>query len=130
MKTGAVFVLVAFITVGMELACAWRPPFRERPRGCPEVPKEVLGFCAEMCSGDQSCPRGMKCCSNGCGHVCQYAVPPGEYESVKGCPRGWIAAQWTLLGQTDAHMSMAHRRLGNSKRNGLEANSRTPGCII
>uniref|UniRef100_A0A452R1F6 WAP domain-containing protein n=1 Tax=Ursus americanus TaxID=9643 RepID=A0A452R1F6_URSAM len=76
MKTGAVFVLAAFITVGMELACAWRPPFRERPGVCPEVPKGVFGICAEMCSGDQSCPRGMKCCSNGCGHVCQYAVPP------------------------------------------------------
>lgn len=36
MKTGAVFVLVAFITVGMELACAWRPPFRgEGAEGIP-----------------------------------------------------------------------------------------------
>lgn len=25
MMKGAVFVLVAFITVGMELACAWKP---------------------------------------------------------------------------------------------------------
>lgn len=25
--------------------------------------------------------------------------PPGEYESVKSCPRGWTAAQWTLLGR-------------------------------
>uniref|UniRef100_A0A9L0JTR1 WAP domain-containing protein n=1 Tax=Equus asinus TaxID=9793 RepID=A0A9L0JTR1_EQUAS len=30
--------------------------------------------CAELCSGDGSCPRGQKCCSNGCGHSCQIAV--------------------------------------------------------
>uniref|UniRef100_M3YU76 WAP domain-containing protein n=1 Tax=Mustela putorius furo TaxID=9669 RepID=M3YU76_MUSPF len=77
MKTGAVLVLMAFVSVGVELTCAWRPPFRgqERASVCPEVPEGVFGICAEMCSGDQSCPRGMKCCSNGCGHVCKYPVP-------------------------------------------------------
>lgn len=28
MKTGAVLVLMAFVSVGVELTCAWRPPFR------------------------------------------------------------------------------------------------------
>ncbi|KAM9208877.1 WAP four-disulfide core domain protein 18-like [Dugong dugon] len=76
MKTGIVLVLVVFITLGMEMACAIRPPIRGRgrPGVCPEVPKNVFGTCAEECSGDESCPPGMKCCSNGCGHVCQFPV--------------------------------------------------------
>uniref|UniRef100_G3UDN6 WAP domain-containing protein n=1 Tax=Loxodonta africana TaxID=9785 RepID=G3UDN6_LOXAF len=76
MKTGIVLVLVIFITVGMETTCAKRPPSRgrERPGVCPEVPKDVLGACIELCSGDESCPKGMKCCSNGCGHVCKTPV--------------------------------------------------------
>lgn len=28
MKTGAILVLMAFVSVGVELTCAWRPPFR------------------------------------------------------------------------------------------------------
>ncbi|XP_054565139.1 WAP four-disulfide core domain protein 18-like [Eptesicus fuscus] len=77
MKTCTVFVLVAFITVGMEMACARTPLLQEqqRPGICPQVPKGTLGVCAEICSGDASCPKGMKCCSNGCGHVCKAALP-------------------------------------------------------
>lgn len=26
--------------------------------------------CLELCSLDEECPWGHKCCSNGCGHVC------------------------------------------------------------
>ena len=47
---------------------------RQRPGFCPEVPKGTMGICVEMCSGDDSCPEGAKCCSNGCGHVCKTAV--------------------------------------------------------
>uniref|UniRef100_A0A8B9XD82 WAP domain-containing protein n=1 Tax=Bos mutus grunniens TaxID=30521 RepID=A0A8B9XD82_BOSMU len=47
---------------------------RQRPGFCPEVPRGILGACVEMCSGDDSCPRGMKCCSHGCGHSCTTPV--------------------------------------------------------
>ncbi|ELK33134.1 Extracellular peptidase inhibitor [Myotis davidii] len=76
MKTCTVFVLVAFVILGMEMACAQKHPHKggNRPGHCPNVPKGTVGICAEMCSGDDSCPRGMKCCSNGCGHVCKGAI--------------------------------------------------------
>ncbi|XP_016066156.1 PREDICTED: WAP four-disulfide core domain protein 18-like [Miniopterus natalensis] len=74
MKTGTVFVLVAFIAVGMEMAYARIPIKDQRPGFCPEVPKGTFGICIESCSGDGSCPKGMKCCSNGCGHVCKTAL--------------------------------------------------------
>ncbi|XP_039741867.1 WAP four-disulfide core domain protein 18-like [Pteropus medius] len=75
MKTGTVFLLVVFITLGMEMVCSQRPSRGSQRSGvCPEVPKGVFGICAELCAGDRSCPRGMKCCSNGCGHVCEYPV--------------------------------------------------------
>uniref|UniRef100_A0ABI7XQK6 WAP domain-containing protein n=1 Tax=Felis catus TaxID=9685 RepID=A0ABI7XQK6_FELCA len=71
MKTGAVYVLVAFVAVGMR----W-PALEVRVPGiCPKVPQGVFGSCVEMCSGDESCPQRMKCCSNGCGHICMYGVP-------------------------------------------------------
>ncbi|XP_030151712.1 WAP four-disulfide core domain protein 18-like [Lynx canadensis] len=72
MKTGAVYVLVGFVAVGMEMACVRG---QERPGICPKVPQGVFGSCVEMCSGDESCPQRMKCCSNGCGHICMYGVP-------------------------------------------------------
>uniref|UniRef100_A0A8C2EGI6 WAP domain-containing protein n=1 Tax=Cyprinus carpio TaxID=7962 RepID=A0A8C2EGI6_CYPCA len=53
----------------------------ETPGSCP---KPVgFGLCAEMCSGDSSCPNNQKCCSNGCGHQCMapYKAKPGV------CPR-------------------------------------------
>uniref|UniRef100_A0A8C6FM90 WAP domain-containing protein n=1 Tax=Moschus moschiferus TaxID=68415 RepID=A0A8C6FM90_MOSMO len=71
MKKGTIFVLLAFVIMGLEAAWAQKSP---RSGFCPEVPKGTLGTCAEMCSGDDSCPKGMKCCSNGCGHVCKTAV--------------------------------------------------------
>ncbi|KAM7067465.1 WAP four-disulfide core domain protein 18-like [Molossus nigricans] len=77
MKTGSVFVLVVFVIVAMEMAFARIPIVKGRPRpgACPEVPRGMAGTCAEQCFGDDSCPKGMKCCSNGCGHVCKVAVP-------------------------------------------------------
>uniref|UniRef100_A0A8C4LTS1 WAP domain-containing protein n=1 Tax=Equus asinus TaxID=9793 RepID=A0A8C4LTS1_EQUAS len=41
---------------------------------CPRLPPGTFGLCVELCSGDLSCPRGQKCCSNGCGHSCQTTV--------------------------------------------------------
>ncbi|KAI5222731.1 WAP four-disulfide core domain protein 18-like [Manis pentadactyla] len=83
MKTGTVFVLVAFITMGLEMACAQRS-FRgkERPGVCPEVPKGTIGVCVELCAGDESCPEGSKCCSNGCGHVCKHVSSNGGSVNV------------------------------------------------
>ncbi|XP_042111334.1 WAP four-disulfide core domain protein 18-like [Ovis aries] len=76
MKTGTVFVLLAFIVIGLEVAWAQVSLVEGRQElgFCPEVPKGTLGMCVELCSGDDSCPEGMKCCSNGCGHVCKTAV--------------------------------------------------------
>ncbi|XP_006154530.2 WAP four-disulfide core domain protein 18 [Tupaia chinensis] len=79
MKKVTVLILVAFVTVGMEVAYAKRPPFRgpERPGVCPEVPEGSFGPCVELCLEDESCPERMKCCSNGCGHVCKRALSKG-----------------------------------------------------
>ncbi|OWK14512.1 hypothetical protein Celaphus_00000681 [Cervus elaphus hippelaphus] len=76
MKTVTVFVLLAFVVMGLEVAWAQKSPGkgRQRPGFCPELPKGTVGICVERCSGDDSCPVGMKCCSNGCGHVCKGAV--------------------------------------------------------
>ncbi|XP_053937535.1 latent-transforming growth factor beta-binding protein 4 isoform X5 [Cuculus canorus] len=35
---------------------------------CP-IPRE-MGTCLDLCSFDEECPWGHKCCSNGCGRVC------------------------------------------------------------
>ncbi|XP_026120026.1 WAP four-disulfide core domain protein 18-like [Carassius auratus] len=54
----------------------------EKPGSCPKP--TGVGLCAEMCSGDGSCPNNQKCCSNGCGHQCMdpyQAVKPGS------CPK-------------------------------------------
>ncbi|XP_059526462.1 WAP four-disulfide core domain protein 18-like isoform X2 [Myotis daubentonii] len=76
MRTGTVFVLVAFVILGMEMAFAQGRSNGggDRPGLCPKLPKDAIGLCAEFCSGDESCPSGMKCCSNGCGHVCKPAI--------------------------------------------------------
>uniref|UniRef100_A0A452HGW5 WAP domain-containing protein n=1 Tax=Gopherus agassizii TaxID=38772 RepID=A0A452HGW5_9SAUR len=44
-----------------------------RPGACPRP--QGPGICVERCQGDNSCPPGQKCCSNGCGHVCMRPVP-------------------------------------------------------
>ena len=47
----------------------------EKPGTCPEIPADMFGLCAELCTGDDSCEGAEKCCSNGCGHVCKAPVP-------------------------------------------------------
>nr|XP_040126458.1 WAP four-disulfide core domain protein 18-like [Ictidomys tridecemlineatus] len=77
MKAATVLVLVGFVTLGMNMVCArnYFPSQELQDYGeCPELPEGTYATCAEMCSGDDSCPMGMKCCSNGCGHTCQKAV--------------------------------------------------------
>ncbi|EPY78761.1 WAP four-disulfide core domain protein 3 [Camelus ferus] len=39
--------------------------------------------CKELCQGDESCPAGQKCCSTGCGRLCQGGIPE-EFEGE--CP--------------------------------------------
>ncbi|ELK35907.1 Extracellular peptidase inhibitor [Myotis davidii] len=92
MKTCIVFVLVAFITVGMEMACGnpLTSPVQEqqRPGVCPKVPKEIIGPCFDGCTGDASCPKRMKCCVHGCGRVCKTALPAvsiNQSRAVQGC---------------------------------------------
>lgn len=81
MKLGGFLLLVALLMLSsevQELQAAVRPvkfPVEQRPGKCPVLPKGTIGLCAEFCFGDDSCPSGQKCCSNGCGHSCQTAVP-------------------------------------------------------
>ncbi|XP_030837519.1 prestalk protein isoform X2 [Strongylocentrotus purpuratus] len=44
---------------------------------CPvgNVPRGLLGLCAELCTDDSSCAANQKCCSNGCGHECIDMTP-------------------------------------------------------
>uniref|UniRef100_A0A287B8V2 WAP domain-containing protein n=1 Tax=Sus scrofa TaxID=9823 RepID=A0A287B8V2_PIG len=68
MKLGGFLLLVALLMLSsevQELQAAVRPV---------KFPG-TIGLCAEFCFGDDSCPSGQKCCSNGCGHSCQTAVP-------------------------------------------------------
>ncbi|XP_063438149.1 chelonianin-like [Mytilus trossulus] len=50
-----------------------------KPGFCPLVQPGSFGTCVEECSGDEGCPGDKKCCSNGCGHVCE--APTGGTKS-------------------------------------------------
>jgi len=41
-----------------------------KPGQCPRVEPETAGVCWEQCSSNADCSDDLKCCSNGCGHVC------------------------------------------------------------
>lgn len=59
------------------LALSWVQGDRipgSRPGQCPLVAPGTIGTCLVSCMGDESCPQGQKCCSNGCGRTCQVAV--------------------------------------------------------
>ncbi|XP_027281923.1 WAP four-disulfide core domain protein 18-like isoform X2 [Cricetulus griseus] len=73
MKTATVLVLVALIANVMDTSCALSSQ-GQKPGACPKLPPNTVGTCDEKCSGDGSCPGKMKCCSNGCGHVCKPPV--------------------------------------------------------
>uniref|UniRef100_UPI00402BD72E WAP four-disulfide core domain protein 18-like n=1 Tax=Arvicanthis niloticus TaxID=61156 RepID=UPI00402BD72E len=75
MKTVTVLFLVALITVEMNISCALSSTKKlEKPGACPKTSPGSIGICVEQCSGDETCPGKMKCCSNGCGHVCKIPV--------------------------------------------------------
>jgi hypothetical protein len=42
---------------------------------CPKPDPAQMGTCVESCSSDDDCDANLKCCSNGCGHVC---TKPGK----------------------------------------------------
>ncbi|XP_052615869.1 WAP four-disulfide core domain protein 18-like [Peromyscus californicus insignis] len=71
MKAATVLVLVTLITMEMDKAYALSSHGElQKPGACPHWPPNTVGPCKKRCSGDESCPRKMKCCSNGCGYVC------------------------------------------------------------
>ncbi|XP_036051171.1 WAP four-disulfide core domain protein 18-like [Onychomys torridus] len=75
MKAAIVLILVALIAIEMDKACALSSHGRlQKPGACPKMPPNTGGTCGERCSGDESCPGKMKCCSNGCGHACMRPV--------------------------------------------------------
>uniref|UniRef100_M3YU78 WAP domain-containing protein n=1 Tax=Mustela putorius furo TaxID=9669 RepID=M3YU78_MUSPF len=60
MKLGGFLLLAMLLTLSsevQELQAAVRP-------------RQLLGTCIEVCSGDWDCDLGERCVSNGCGHVC------------------------------------------------------------
>ncbi|CAH6775817.1 Wfdc17 [Phodopus roborovskii] len=75
MKTATVLVLVALITIVMDMTYAL-PSTKglQKSGACPELLPNTAGICVEGCSGDEMCPGKMKCCSNGCGHVCKSPI--------------------------------------------------------
>ncbi|XP_033097888.1 low-density lipoprotein receptor-related protein 4-like [Anneissia japonica] len=51
---------------------SWLPWLVAKEGDCP-TPKG-FGICVDMCTSDYSCTGSLKCCSNGCGHVCMEAL--------------------------------------------------------
>uniref|UniRef100_A0A8C9AG12 WAP domain-containing protein n=1 Tax=Prolemur simus TaxID=1328070 RepID=A0A8C9AG12_PROSS len=78
-------VLLSLFWVLERLFCFSAGP---RPGTCPRVP---VGLCAEMCTGDGSCPKGQKCCSTGCGHSCQVSI-----QEVRELLMGRMSTCWPL----------------------------------
>ncbi|CAM4546241.1 unnamed protein product [Lepidochelys kempii] len=80
MKSGAIVLLLGLLAVWAQL-----PPAaaQVRPGDCPNI--RGPGICVERCRGDDSCPPGRKCCSNGCGHVCMTPITrPRDPAFVQG----------------------------------------------
>lgn len=50
---------------------------------CPQP--SGFGICVEQCSNDSTCEEGMKCCSNGCGHVCSAPDNVPYFEPPDSC---------------------------------------------
>ncbi|XP_050773714.1 WAP four-disulfide core domain protein 3-like isoform X2 [Gopherus flavomarginatus] len=81
MKSGAIFLFLGLLALWAQL-----PPAsaQVRPGACPRP--QGPGICVERCQGDNSCPPGQKCCSNGCGHVCMRPVTRPRVRPG-ACPR-------------------------------------------
>ncbi|XP_072800402.1 WAP four-disulfide core domain protein 3 isoform X3 [Vicugna pacos] len=60
--------------------------------------------CKELCQGDESCPAGQKCCSTGCGQLCQGGIPE-EFEGE--CPADPLPCEELCDG--DASCPQGHK---------------------
>ncbi|XP_072173799.1 leishmanolysin-like peptidase [Diadema setosum] len=68
------------------------PPYRPSavaisgdPGECPRVDPDTAGICVSACTLDRDCGWGEKCCSNGCGHVCQRRISRYTSDPVIPC---------------------------------------------
>ncbi|XP_038073191.1 keratin-associated protein 5-1-like isoform X2 [Patiria miniata] len=59
---------------------------------CPVKPLDGFGICSESCSVDVDCHGDMKCCSNGCGHVCMNPTPETELGTCPEVVSGQVGA--------------------------------------
>ncbi|XP_019800874.1 uncharacterized protein [Tursiops truncatus] len=75
MKTGTIFVLVAFIVRGLEVAYTARPTFG--------------AICMNECSGDWDCEEGKECVEVGCARIC---APQTNKDCVQECRGPWDCA--------------------------------------
>ncbi|XP_032473356.1 WAP four-disulfide core domain protein 3-like [Phocoena sinus] len=82
MKTGTIFVLVAFIVTGLEVACTQRPAFG--------------AICVKECSEDRDCERGKECVEIGCVRICAPQTERG-YCEIR-CWKNWNcgARKWCM----------------------------------
>uniref|UniRef100_A0A6I8P7P4 WAP domain-containing protein n=1 Tax=Ornithorhynchus anatinus TaxID=9258 RepID=A0A6I8P7P4_ORNAN len=68
----------------------WSCPIPWEPGDiCPRPPPGIEGDCVYYCKGDDSCPPGQKCCSNGCGYVCMTPIKTSEQSGPLGCSVAW-----------------------------------------
>nr|XP_061802806.1 anosmin-1-like [Nerophis lumbriciformis] len=73
--------------------------------GCP-LPTLASGFaaaCVDSCDHDTECPEQKKCCSNNCGHTCQY--PQNIYKGVPVKPRKKLDFEEVTPGQLEVRWS-------------------------
>ena len=102
---------------------------KQRPGFCPEVPKDSPGICLNGCSGDDSCPKGMKCCSNGCGYICKkpvFKVSTNQPRAGQGCQQHPSGLCWNRgLLTCPLHMGIWKTPRKRGWKHG-----RTAGCII
>ncbi|XP_078344082.1 WAP four-disulfide core domain protein 18-like [Oculina patagonica] len=70
------------LSVGLQQCFVFAGPILDQPK-CPKLKPGTVGFCVEACSGDNDCPAGYLCCSNGCGHTCQPVPTLGQPK----CPK-------------------------------------------
>ncbi|XP_068387870.1 WAP four-disulfide core domain protein 3-like [Eschrichtius robustus] len=73
MKTGTIFVLVAFIVGGLEVACVPTPTSNQ--------------MCLYDCLEDRDCGRGRECVERGCSRICSPQVPIALCE--RRCWKDW-----------------------------------------
>ncbi|XP_032770115.1 WAP four-disulfide core domain protein 18-like [Rattus rattus] len=63
MKTATVLLLVALITMSMNMAYALFSSKKiVKPGACPMISPIPAGISVNQCSGDESCPKMKKCC--------------------------------------------------------------------